>query len=101
MNSLVANVVMLVAGFAICLSTSWRLTLLSFTLLTPVAYVSGVYSQWAKKIQASQWTFISDAQGVATQALTNIRTVRSFCAGAVELEKYEEHMNKSMRNGIK
>merc|ERR1719428_2577489 len=101
MNSLVANIVMLVVGFAICLQDSWRLTVLGFTVLSPVVYITGIYSRWASSIQASQWTVISDAQGAATEALTNIRTVRSFCAGEIELEKYEDHMKKSMNIGIK
>mmetsp|Transcript_57053 Transcript_57053/g.92415 ORF Transcript_57053/g.92415 Transcript_57053/m.92415 type:complete len:941 (-) Transcript_57053:15-2837(-) len=101
MNSLIANVVMLVVGFSVCLSDSWRLTILAFTFLSPVAYVNGLYARWASSIQASQWTYISDAQGGASQALTNIRTVRSFCAGDAELAKYEGHMRKSMDVGLK
>merc|ERR1719355_304781 len=66
MNSLVANIVMLVVGFAICLQDSWRLTVLGFTVLSPVVYITGIYSRWASSIQASQWTFISYAQGAAT-----------------------------------
>lgn len=101
MNSLVANIVMLIVGFTICLSDSWKLTILAFSFLSPVAYVNGVYSRWASSIQASQWTYISDAQGVASQALTNIRTVRAFCAAQSELDKYSGHMRKSMNVGIK
>lgn len=99
MNSLLANSVTLVAGLAICISASWRLTLLAFSFLSPVVYVQGVYSQWASRLQAAQYTYISDAQGAATQAITNIRTVRSFGAGTQEMERYSEHMTKSMNVG--
>ncbi|CAK9029794.1 Mitochondrial potassium channel ATP-binding subunit (ATP-binding cassette sub-family B member 8 [Durusdinium trenchii] len=76
MNTFVANIVMLVAGFTICLHASWRLTVLAFTVLTPVVHISAHFSAWAAKLMSSQWTFMADAQGCATQALTNIRTVR-------------------------
>eukprot|EP00929_Paragymnodinium_shiwhaense_P020014 TRINITY_DN13477_c0_g1_i1.p1 TRINITY_DN13477_c0_g1~~TRINITY_DN13477_c0_g1_i1.p1 ORF type:complete len:961 (+),score=253.81 TRINITY_DN13477_c0_g1_i1:118-3000(+) len=101
MNSLVSNIVMLIAGFAICLTSSWQLTLLAFTFLSPVAYISGVYSEWSSRLLAAQYTYISDAQACATQALSNIRTVRSFSATPMELEKYEGHMTKSMNTGIR
>ncbi|CAJ1358614.1 unnamed protein product [Effrenium voratum] len=101
MNSFVANIVMLIVGFAICLQASWRLTILAFTVLTPVVHISAQFSNWAAKLMTSQWTFIADAQGSATQALTNIRTVRTFGARGIELEKYEIHMKKAMEVGLK
>ena len=45
--------------------------------------------------------YISDAQGTATQTLNNIRTVRSFCAGPLEEEKYTGHMTKAMEVGLR
>eukprot|EP00435_Cladocopium_sp_Y103_P016128 s1556_g4.t1 len=100
MNTFVANIVMLVAGFSICLHASWRLTILAFTVLTPVAtrhkcgreeavHISAHFSAWAAKLMASQYTFLADAQGCATQALTNIRTVRMFGARTMEEEKFD------------
>ncbi|CAK9029707.1 ABC transporter B family member 25 (ABC transporter ABCB.25) (OsABCB25) (Protein ALS1 homolog) (Protein ALUMINUM SENSITIVE 1) (OsALS1) [Durusdinium trenchii] len=100
MNTFVANIVMLVAGFTICLHASWRLTVLAFTVLTPVVHISAHFSAWAAKLMSSQWTFMADAQGCATQALTNIRTVRMFGARHLEQEKYELHTRKSMDVGL-
>lgn len=101
MNTFVANIVMLVAGFSICLHASWRLTILAFTVLTPVVHISAHFSAWAAKLMASQYTFLADAQGCATQALTNIRTVRMFGARTMEEEKFEGHTRKSMEVGLK
>jgi len=101
MNSFVANIVMLIVGFAICLQSSWRLTVLAFTVLSPVVHISAEFSQWASKLMMSQWTFTADAQGSATQALTNIRTVRMFGARTIEMEKYEGHVRKSMDVGLR
>lgn len=99
-NSFLANIIMLVAGVAICFQASWRLTILAFTFLTPLVHITSEFSKWASKLMATQYTYIADAQGSATQALTNIRTVRSFAAQDLELEQYEEHMIKSLRVGI-
>lgn len=101
MNTFVANIVMLVAGFSICLHASWRLTTLAFTVLTPVVHISAHFSAWAAKLMSSQYTFLADAQGCATQALTNIRTVRMFGARRMEEEKFEGHTRKSMELGLK
>ena len=57
MNALLANIVMLVVGFSLCLSASWRLTVLALSFLSPVVYVSGIYNRWARQIQAAQWTY--------------------------------------------
>eukprot|EP00434_Breviolum_minutum_P025385 symbB.v1.2.022427.t1/scaffold1980.1/size93873/5 len=93
MNTFVANIVMLVAGFTICLQASWRLTILAFTVLTPVVHISAHFSAWAAKLMSSQWTYLADAQGSATQALTNIRTVRMFGARHIEQEKFDPRRN--------
>ncbi|CAE7235348.1 Abcb10, partial [Symbiodinium sp. KB8] len=100
MNSFVANIVMLAVGFGICLQSSWRLTVLAFTVLTPVVHISAEFSQWASKLMMSQWTYMADASGAATQALTNIRTVRMFGARDIEMEKYAGHINKSKDVGL-
>ncbi|CAE6962498.1 Abcb10 [Symbiodinium natans] len=100
MNAFVANIVMLLVGFGICLQSSWRLTVLAFTVLTPVVHISAEFSQWASKLMMSQFTYMADAQGSATQALTNIRTVRMFGARTLELEKYEGHIRKSRDVGL-
>ena len=100
MNTFVANIVMLVAGFTICLQASWRLTILAFMVLTPVVHISAHFSAWAAKLMSSQWTYLADAQGSATQALTNIRTVRMFGARHIEQEKFEGHTRKSMDVGL-
>ena len=46
--------VMLAAGFTICLHSSWRLTILAFTVLTPVVHISANFSAWAAKLMTSQ-----------------------------------------------
>ena len=92
---------MLVVGFGICLQSSWRLTVLAFTVLSPVTHVSREFSSWAQKLMASQYTFNCDAQGCAVQALTNIRTVRVFGARDIELEKFEAQMHKYRDVGLK
>ncbi|CAE7212556.1 Abcb10 [Symbiodinium pilosum] len=101
MNAFVANIVMLIVGFGICLQASWRLTVLAFTVLTPVVHISAEFSTWASKLMMSQWTYLADASGAATQALTNIRTVRMFGARTIEMEKYEGHIRKSMDVGLR
>lgn len=100
-NSFVGNTVQLVAGFAICLHSSWRLTLLAFTCLSPVIHITREFSMWASKLLAAQYTYLADAQGAATQALTNVRTVRAFGALDIELGKYQEHAEKSMNIGLR
>ena len=46
LNSLVSNILLLIGGLVMCLYTSWRLSLLAFTSIGPIIYVTSVYARW-------------------------------------------------------
>ncbi len=43
-------VLTLAGGLVMCLRTSWRLSLLAFTILGPLTVVTSAYSKWAAKL---------------------------------------------------
>ncbi|CAK0825580.1 unnamed protein product [Prorocentrum cordatum] len=100
-NSFLANIVVLVIGFAICFNRSWKLTVLAFTVLSPMIHITTEFSKWASGLMATQYTYLADAQGAATQTLTNIRTVHSFSAQQMEQEQFELHTRKAMKVGLR
>jgi len=96
-----ANLVLLAGGLFMCFLTSWRLTLLTSTLIGPVVWLSNVYARWSKKLNMKSLASVADANGVATEAMGNIRTVRSFGAEHIELGEYTGHLDTSLRYGMK
>eukprot|EP00928_Gymnodinium_smaydae_P065276 TRINITY_DN48442_c0_g1_i1.p1 TRINITY_DN48442_c0_g1~~TRINITY_DN48442_c0_g1_i1.p1 ORF type:complete len:628 (+),score=108.78 TRINITY_DN48442_c0_g1_i1:179-2062(+) len=79
-----------------CFVTSWKLTVLAATLIGPVIYVTRLYSQWSRKINMKIRTSLADSNAVATEAMKNIRTVRSFGATEVELSQFRQHINTAL-----
>jgi len=84
-----------------CLLTSWRLTVLTSTLVGPVIYVTRLYAYWSRKIQMKIRMGLGDANALATEALRNIRTVRSFAADENELSKFQRHIDEASRYALK
>jgi len=99
-NSILANIVTLVTGLAVCLSTSWRLTVLAFVFLAPVVYINGLYNRWARGKQAQRFTYIADANSCATQALGNIRTVMFSGAEKYEQDRHAKHLKDMLSNAL-
>eukprot|EP00927_Polykrikos_kofoidii_P031796 TRINITY_DN2725_c0_g4_i1.p1 TRINITY_DN2725_c0_g4~~TRINITY_DN2725_c0_g4_i1.p1 ORF type:complete len:963 (+),score=130.85 TRINITY_DN2725_c0_g4_i1:104-2992(+) len=98
MNRLLANLITLFGGFFMCLSTSWKLTMLALTLIGPVIYITGMYARWSKEINKSVRASLGDANASATESLKNIRTVRAFGADEVEIGVVDGYFAQAWAN---
>ena len=47
-----------------------------------------MYAEWSSKLNREIFSALGDSMANATEALSNIRTVRSFSAEALEERKY-------------
>jgi len=90
MNDLIANGILLVGGVFMAFFTSWKLSILSICVIPPVTFMYRRYAKWAKKTNRSIWQAYGDANSVATETISNIRTVRAFAAEAFELQRYDQ-----------
>jgi len=100
-NRLIANLLSLAGGTFMCFFISWKLTVLASTLIGPVIYVTRLYANWSRKINLKIRLSMADANAVATEAMRNIRTVRSFGATWVELNQFRTHMDSASSNSMK
>lgn len=75
LSATLSNFLLLVGGFAMCLVTSWRLTVLALTSIYPIVIITRVYATWSSQINKQIWAALGDASTVANQAISNIRTV--------------------------
>lgn len=84
-----------------CLLTSWKLTVLAATMIGPVLYLTRVYARWSKQINMGIRVSMADGNAVSTEALRNIRTVRSFGADLLEVSAFRSHMDAALKNGMR
>eukprot|EP00434_Breviolum_minutum_P032605 symbB.v1.2.028838.t1/scaffold3095.1/size63712/1 len=101
MNIFLTSILRLIGGLFMCLFTSWKLTVLAATMIGPVVYLTGVYAKWSKEINMTIRVCMADANAVSTEALRNIRTVRSFGADQLEVAAFRSHMDQALSNGMK
>lgn len=101
LNTFLTSILRLIGGLFMCLFTSWKLTVLAATMIGPVVYLTGVYAKWSKKLNMAIRVNMADANAVSTEALRNIRTVRSFGADSLEVAAFRRHMDSALHGGMK
>jgi ABC-type multidrug transport system fused ATPase/permease subunit len=101
MNDLISNVILLFGGGLLAFYTSWQLSVLALTVVPPISFVYRLYARWGQKINRGIWQAFGDANSVATEALSNIRTVHAFSTEEYETERYNDGINVALSYGIK
>jgi ABC-type multidrug transport system fused ATPase/permease subunit len=101
LNDLLANVIQLVGGMFMAFYTSWKLSILALTVVPPITFVYRLYAKWARKINRSIYCAYGEANQVATEAISNIRTVRGFSTERHESGKYDFSINTALSHGVR
>lgn len=101
LNTLLSNLILLVGGLIMCFYTSWRLSMLAFTTVGPIMYITNSYAVWSQGIYRDILAAMADANSTAVQAIGNIRTVRAFSTELTEIARYVEATTQALRKGIR
>ncbi|CAE7774212.1 ABCB25 [Symbiodinium sp. CCMP2456] len=101
MNDLLANVLLLVGGMFMAFHTSWKLSILALTIVPPITYSYRAYAKWARKITRSIYCAYGEANSTATDAISNIRTVRGFSTEEHEAFRYSDSINTALGHGVR
>ncbi|CAJ1396624.1 unnamed protein product [Effrenium voratum] len=101
MNDLLANVLLLVGGMLMAFRTSWKLSILSLTIVPPITYSYRAYAHWARKVRLSIQCAMGEANSTATDAISNIRTVRGFSTEEFESGNFSDSINTSLGHGVR
>eukprot|EP00928_Gymnodinium_smaydae_P082446 TRINITY_DN65791_c0_g1_i1.p1 TRINITY_DN65791_c0_g1~~TRINITY_DN65791_c0_g1_i1.p1 ORF type:complete len:674 (-),score=152.73 TRINITY_DN65791_c0_g1_i1:89-2110(-) len=90
-----SNVSMFVRGIAqmafsgaLMFYTSWQLATVILCVVPPLVLVVAVYGRVVKRLSTKYSDALGHASDVAQQSVANVRTVRSFAAEDLEVEKY-------------
>ncbi|KAK7197360.1 ABC transporter transmembrane protein [Novymonas esmeraldas] len=104
MNSVLSNVITLFGAIAMCLLVSWRLAMITLTVVGPIIFITGTYARWSARINRGVWDALAQANSTATEAFSNIRTIRAFSTEEHEKKKFaasmEEALSKTLRDAI-
>lgn len=101
LQSLMSNGLTLLGGMIMCFWTSWRLSMLAFSAICPIIFLTEIYAKWSSEINKQIRTDLGDASNVAVEALSNIRTVKLFSTEELEQSKYEEWTLRALSKSVK
>eukprot|EP01083_Nonionella_stella_P181393 649653_1 len=100
LTSTLSNIILLFGGLVMCFITSWRLSMLAFTTVAPVLFLTGQYAKWSKNINRAIWAAFGSSTQIATQAFSNIRTVRAFGTEQREITHYDNALQEILERGL-
>eukprot|EP00238_Polyblepharides_amylifera_P006005 CAMPEP_0196597224 /NCGR_PEP_ID=MMETSP1081-20130531/90310_1 /TAXON_ID=36882 /ORGANISM="Pyramimonas amylifera, Strain CCMP720" /LENGTH=775 /DNA_ID=CAMNT_0041922543 /DNA_START=73 /DNA_END=2400 /DNA_ORIENTATION=- len=101
LSATLQNLFSLAGGLGFCFYTSWKLSMLAFTTILPITYVTARYAKWSSCLNAQIYAELGQANTVAQEALGNIRTVRAFSTEALENDKYQIHTQAALAKGVR
>ena len=101
LSLLVKNILILFGGMIMCFIKSYRLSMLAFVTVGPISYLWDQYAQWSRGLAREMISNWSEGNGIATQAIPNIRTVKAFgCEETIEKHYYDTN-KRALDCGIK
>uniref|UniRef100_A0A7E4VA36 ABC transmembrane type-1 domain-containing protein n=1 Tax=Panagrellus redivivus TaxID=6233 RepID=A0A7E4VA36_PANRE len=93
---------MLIGSVAFMFTISWRLTMVTFISVPFVGFISKAYGYYYDSLSERTQAAIACANNIAEQAVSSIRTVRSFACEANECARFNEKLDKTLQiNGKK
>ncbi|KAG1341836.1 ABC transporter B family member 11 [Cocos nucifera] len=98
---MVQNLASAVMGFVIAMVANWKLALI-VSILGPLVGLQGyVQLKFLKPSSADAKRMYEDASQVASDAVSSIRTVASFCAEKRIMDTYEKKCKVPMKHGVR
>ncbi|KAI6183113.1 Antigen peptide transporter 2 [Aphelenchoides bicaudatus] len=95
-NIFMRNMVMLVGALVFMFLLSWRLALITFIAIPPIAFVTKIYGEYFDKLSEKTQETIAEANRVAEESIGSMRTVRSFACENKEAERFEDRLQKTL-----
>lgn len=89
------------SGLAFSTYFSWRLSLVAFPTLFLLIIPGMIYGKYLLYLSKKSYKEYSKANTIIEQALSSIKTVYSFTAEKIIVEKYSSTLDRTTRLGIK
>jgi ABC-type multidrug transport system fused ATPase/permease subunit len=100
-SMLIRYCVQIIGSLTIMLALSWKLTLVMLSVVPAIAMGAVRYGKKIKEIRKDFQDALASSSTNAEEAISNIRTVRAFCAEEEMHQQYAEAVRKSLMVGRK
>lgn len=95
-SMILRNIAGAAGGLVFLFYTSWKLAILLLIILLPLALIAARFGGRVRKISYKVQNSLGNASAIADESLSNIRTVRSFAAEAVESDRFQKALDKAL-----
>lgn len=89
------NLAQVIGGYGCMIYTSWKLSLLMFVLVPPIAIAAAVFGKRIRKFSKEFQSSIAEASIVADETISGVRTVKSFVQETAESQRYKLALDNS------
>ncbi|KAL9642208.1 hypothetical protein ABK040_007210 [Willaertia magna] len=95
------NFIQMIGGIGLLFFISWKLTLVMLSVIPPVIIIALFYGKYVKKLAKEVQDALANSSDVAEEAISNVRTVRSFSKEERHQLSYGSSIDKTLQLGRK
>jgi ABC-type multidrug transport system fused ATPase/permease subunit len=99
-SNLLGSLLVLIGSFAVLLWQSWRVALIALFIVPLLALASTHFSRRLKTVAQRQRASEGDLASTTQEMLTSIRLVQSYGRGSVDLRRFSDQTDTSMRAAV-
>ena len=100
LSNLLGSSLVLVGTVAVLLWREWTVALIAVVVIPMLALVSDYFSRRIKAVSKTQRAREGELASTTQEMLTSIRLVQSYGRGSVDLQRFSEQTDKSMRAAV-
>ena len=101
LSNLIASFLLLFGSFIVLFTRSQEVALIALVVVPLLALVANWFSLRLKKVSKEQRSKEGDLASTAQEMLSSIRLVQSYGRGHVDLERFSQQSDQSMRASLK
>jgi ABC-type multidrug transport system fused ATPase/permease subunit len=100
LSNLLGSFLVLVGTVGVLLWREWTVALIAVVVIPTLAFVSDYFSRRIKAVSKTQRAREGELASTTQEMLTSIRLVQSYGRGKVDLKRFSEQTDKSMRAAV-
>ncbi|MCV2491801.1 ABC transporter ATP-binding protein/permease [Geodermatophilus sp. YIM 151500] len=100
LSNLVGSFLVLIGTVVVLLWREWTVALIAVVVIPTLAFVSDYFSRRIKAVSKTQRAREGELASTTQEMLTSIRLVQSYGRGGVDLRRFSEQTDQSMRAAV-
>jgi ABC-type multidrug transport system fused ATPase/permease subunit len=100
LSNLVGSFLVLIGTVAVLLWREWTVALIAVLVIPTLAFVSDYFSRRIKAVSKTQRAREGELASTTQEMLTSIRLVQSYGRGSVDLQRFSDQTDQSMRAAV-